>query len=29
VKRDPLGVIAAPSTTHLLPRGGTDLIASQ
>jgi hypothetical protein len=28
-KQDPLGVIAAPSATHPLPRGGTDLIASQ
>jgi hypothetical protein len=24
-----LGVMAAPSSTHALPRGGTDLIAEQ
>ena len=28
-KPDSLDFIAAPSTTHPLPRGGTDLIASQ
>ena len=28
-KTEPLRVIAAPSTSHPLPRGGTDLIDSQ